>query len=117
MRCVVKQQFALKKFSVCRDFSFATMGCTNSVEVCSSGEIKVNLHHIGQEPKMVKKMMKTVTFDPDQMQLCEVKTKRQKNRLSLTPEESLLQAYLNMIRINPTILEQKVEEKRLRDFR
>jgi len=61
--------------------------------------------------------LRTVTFDPDQMQLCELKTKRQKNRLSLTPEESLLQAYLNMIRINPTILEQKVEEKRLRDFR
>lgn len=58
--CVVKQQFALKKFSVCPDFSFATMGCGNSVELCSSGEIKVKLHHVGEEPKMVKKMSKTL---------------------------------------------------------
>jgi len=56
----VKQQFALKKFSVCRDFSFATMGCAHSVELCSSGEIKVKLHHVGEEPKMVKKMSKTL---------------------------------------------------------
>ena len=56
----LKQQFALKKFSVCRDFSFATMGCANSVELCSSGEIKVKLHHVGVEAKMVKKMSKTL---------------------------------------------------------
>ena len=35
------------------------MGCANSVDVCSSGEIKVQLDHVGQEPKMVK-IMKTL---------------------------------------------------------
>ena len=71
-------------------------------------EIMCGLHH--------SQLLRTVTFEPCQLK-SEKKSTKKSTKKPLTPEESLLQAYLTMIRINPTILEQKVEEKRLRDFR
>ena len=65
------------------------------------------LHH--------SQLLRTVTSEPGQLK-SEKKSTKKSTKKPLTPEESLLQAYLTMIRINPTILEQKVEEKRLRDF-
>ena len=41
---------------------------------------------------------------------------RHKDKQPLTQEEAFLRTYLNMVKINPTILEEKVEEKRPRDF-
>ena len=41
---------------------------------------------------------------------------RHKNKQPLTEEEACLQTYLNMVKINPTILQEKVVEKRRKDF-
>jgi len=92
------------------------MGCVNSMDVSTSGEIKVAPHADLGRIEVVKKAKRTVTFEPCQLK-SEKKSTKKSTKKPLTPEESLLQAYLTMIRINPTILEQKVEEKRLRDFR
>ena len=65
--------------------------------------------------------MRKVTFEKSELKeslrnSSKKASARRKDKKPLTQEEAFLQTYLNMVKINPTILEEKVEEKRCRDF-
>ena len=90
------------------------MGCAVSNDVCTS-EVDLCVHP-AEEAVMQRKSDRKVTFDKSVKSETKEPFARHKKKQPLTQEEASLQTYLNMVKINPTILEWRVAEKRRKDF-
>ena len=63
-----------------------------------------------------RKVRKVTHEEAEMEELLKKKASARREHQRLTQEESLLQTYLNMVKINPAILEWRVAEKRRKDF-
>ena len=75
-------------------------------------DVKSNANSMCRAFRKVRK----VTFDKSVKSETKEPFARHKRKQPLTQEEASLQTYLNMVKINPTILEWRVAEKRRKDF-
>ena len=91
------------------------MGCAGNNDVCTSEEDLCV--HPAVEAVMQRNGDRKVTHEEAEMEeLLKKKASARRKNQRLTQEESLLQTYLNMVQINPVILEWRVAEKRRKDF-
>ena len=89
--------------------------CLASMQCMQWNDVKSIANSMCRAFRKVRK----VTFDKSvksEMEEMKEPFARHKKKQPLTQEEASLQTYLNMVKINPEILQAKVVEKRRKDF-
>ena len=89
-----------------------TRSCLASMQCMQWNDVKSIANSMCPAFRKVRK----VTFDKSVKSETKEPFARHKKKHPLTQEEASLQTYLNMVKINPTILQAKVVEKRRKDF-